>query len=32
MTWQQVRMIGFILLLTVVGSLAFRVMLKLLEQ
>ena len=32
MTWGQVRIIAFVLLLTVVGSLAFRVMLKLLEQ
>jgi len=32
MTWRQVRTIAFVLLLTVVGSLAFRVVVKLLEQ
>lgn len=32
MTWGQVRTIAFLLLLTVVGSLAFRVVVKLLEQ
>lgn len=32
MTWGQVRVITVLLLLTVVGSLAFRVVLKLLEQ
>lgn len=32
MTWEQVRIIAVLLALSVVGSLAFRVVVKLLEQ